>query len=38
MRDRIGLEIIGVERVGSDLRIDAMPAPAGRYPGEGEPD
>ena len=38
MRDRIGLEIIGVERVGSDLRIDAMPAPSGRYPGEGEPD
>ena len=36
MRDRIGLEITSVERVGSDLRIDAMPAPAGRYPGEGE--
>ena len=38
MRDRIGLDITGVERVGSDLRIDAMPAPAGRLPGEGEPD
>ena len=38
MRDRIGLEITSVERVGSDLRIDAMPAPAGRYPGGGKPD
>ena len=25
MRDRIGLEITGVERVGADLRIDALP-------------
>ena len=25
MRDRIGLEITGVERVGADLRIDAFP-------------
>jgi hypothetical protein len=25
MRDRIGLEIIGVERIGDDLRIDTLP-------------
>lgn len=30
MRDRIGLEITTVERMGSDLRIDAVPAPAHR--------
>ena len=42
MRDRIGLEITGIERIGSDLRIDANPAPAQHaarpYPAKGEPD
>ena len=37
MRDRIELDITSVERVGSDLRIDAVPAPADRDSGEGEP-
>ena len=42
MRDRIDLEIVSVESIGGDLRIDAIPAPALRtarqYPGTGEPD
>ena len=32
MRDRIGLDITGVERVGADLRIDALPRTASRAP------
>ena len=30
MRDRVGLEITGVARVGADLRIDAIPRPRDR--------
>ena len=32
MRDRIGLDIEGVERVGADLRIDALPHARSRTP------
>ena len=32
MRDRIGLDITGVERVGADLRIDALPRAKSRTP------
>ena len=36
MRDRIGLEITGVARIGDDLRIDARPrAGSGAVPGAG---